>query len=467
MYYAVCAKLKELLNGVDIHLSNFKAPEDGYFTYTSGTLNRVTPVKFGDFEASLLAQETTLYSHEITDLLNNAVIKKNMRKQRKADRQHKCLDSEELTSGLQDEVTTRKGAFKHKLGWLKEVEGLRNVRDIPCSMIFGDLAEKYRPIVEEEGKEKQDKLPQPQADPSATAEIDCVYESNARCDRYISPYNLIERAKKLDQPGGPELPCICDPECMCTPLCAADITQNCFCEENGLFCRVTEGWDIDDLDVPDRESCGQEALTSANKDRKIQVDKARSASIASPTSSEVVSLLEAQLTLLESTQSRSREEYARITTLPMSSELRTTSIPRYENFSTWVTTPRGEHFYQQRPAAPVDIKRLIHCVATIRFSGLSSSDYSVITGPTSITLDPPWSHGRPINDNNTTNANEAQTGLERGMKRNPGEIALVNLRRIFKRRFQKPKSTSNEIINSMIRCSPFRQPDDPLAFSTL
>jgi len=59
--------------------------------------------------------------------------------------------------------------------------------------------------------------------------------------RYISPYNLDERMKRLDRPGLPEKPCICDPECMCADLCADDLTQNCLCEENGLFCLVTEG----------------------------------------------------------------------------------------------------------------------------------------------------------------------------------------------------------------------------------
>ena len=68
---------------------------------------------------------------------------------------------------------------------------------------------------------------------------------------YVSPYNLEERAKKLNNPDGPEKPCICDEDCICAALCASDPTQNCLCEENSLFVRVTEGMDIDDLDVPD------------------------------------------------------------------------------------------------------------------------------------------------------------------------------------------------------------------------
>lgn len=88
--------------------------------------------------------------------------------------------------------------------------------------------------------------------------------------RYISPYNLDERMKRLDRPGLPEMPCICDPECMCADLCAGDLTQNCLCEENGLFCRVTEGWDIDDLDVPDLEGVKQSNFVDTRHSDGVQ-----------------------------------------------------------------------------------------------------------------------------------------------------------------------------------------------------
>ena len=112
-------------------------------------------------------------------------------------------------------------------------------------MVFGELAEKYRPVamnVEVEGSFIERR---------STPEAPQAFQEEVWTQEYISPYNLNERAKKLNVPGGPEMPCICDPECICAPLCASDPTQNCLCEENGLFVRVTEGMDIDDLDVPD------------------------------------------------------------------------------------------------------------------------------------------------------------------------------------------------------------------------
>lgn len=68
---------------------------------------------------------------------------------------------------------------------------------------------------------------------------------------YISPYNLNERAKIWTKPGVAEKPCICDSDCLCYSLCQTDLTQNCLCEDNPSFVRVTEGASIDDLDVPD------------------------------------------------------------------------------------------------------------------------------------------------------------------------------------------------------------------------
>ena len=112
-------------------------------------------------------------------------------------------------------------------------------------MVFGELAEKYRPMV------MNAELKGLMIDRKSTPEAPQAYREEVSTRKYISPYNLDERAKKLNVPGGPEMPCICDPECICTPLCASDPTQNCLCEENGLFVRVTEGMDIDDLDVPD------------------------------------------------------------------------------------------------------------------------------------------------------------------------------------------------------------------------
>lgn len=126
-----------------------------------------------------------------------------------------------------------------------EVKGLQDKNTMSCGMVFGELAEKYRPMIIDAEMEGS------MIDRKSTPEAPQAFHEEVLTRDYISPYNLNERAKKLNVPGGPEMPCICDPECICAPLCASEPTQNCLCEENGLFVRVTEGMDIDDLDVPD------------------------------------------------------------------------------------------------------------------------------------------------------------------------------------------------------------------------
>ena len=87
---------------------------------------------------------------------------------------------------------------------------------------------------------------------------------------YFSPYDLTERGKKISNSSPPEMPCICDPGCVCAPLCASEPKGNCLCEENGLFVRVTEGMDIDDLAVPDlirrRRSISETSTTTTQSD---------------------------------------------------------------------------------------------------------------------------------------------------------------------------------------------------------
>lgn len=254
MYYAACAKLKELLQGVDILLTNgFKGVHDTYFAYHNEPLSSLGPVSVGAFKDSLLIHESILYSSELQSLLNGGVIEKNSCANQQS-RHHEMSPGDRATQhGVQgrnrdgnDKYTSNPNHRCKKMsGWQVEVRGLQDKRNMSCGMVFGELAEKYRPMVinaELEGS---------MIDRKSTPEAPQAFQEEVLTREYISPYNLNERAKKLNVPGGPEMPCICDPECICAPLCASDPTQNCLCEENGLFVRVTEGMDIDDLDVPD------------------------------------------------------------------------------------------------------------------------------------------------------------------------------------------------------------------------
>lgn len=260
VYYATCAKLKELKNGVDVFLTNgFKAPQDTHLTYHGTQLDMLGPISAGDFKASLLVFENILYSRELTELLNKGIMKKCMRDNKYEGHKQNNQDQDIADNGVDQVQIVQHGVWKHteehiryrhnvfqkNLSWLTGVGGLQNMRNMSCSMIFANLAEKYRPTVMSMGSEGASIDREPTPD---TPHISHEAKSNSQ---YVSPYNLDERAKKLYAPGGPEMPCICDPECMCAPLCASDPTQNCLCEENGLFARVTQGMDIDDLDVPD------------------------------------------------------------------------------------------------------------------------------------------------------------------------------------------------------------------------
>ncbi len=254
LYYATCAKLKELLQGVDILLTNgFKGVHDTYFAYHNEPLHSLGPISIGAFKRSLLIHECILYSSELQSLLNRGVIEKNSRGI-KHSRYHKATPSNSTTQhgaqrgnweGTGKYISILNHGFEQKSGWQADVQGLQDKSNMSCGMVFGELAEKYRPMA------MSAELKGSMIDRRSTPGAPQAFQEELSIRPYISPYNLNERAKKLNVPGGPEMPCICDPECICAPLCASDPTQNCLCEENGLFVRVTEGMDIDDLDVPD------------------------------------------------------------------------------------------------------------------------------------------------------------------------------------------------------------------------
>ena len=79
MYYAACAKLKELFSGVDILLTNgFKNPQQNYFTYQMVPLASLGPINITDFRKSLVIHENFLYSQELIELLDNGIKRKTM-----------------------------------------------------------------------------------------------------------------------------------------------------------------------------------------------------------------------------------------------------------------------------------------------------------------------------------------------------------------------------------------------------
>lgn len=233
--------------------NGFKGIHDTYFTYHNEPLRSLGPISIGVFRDSLLIHERILHSDELQSLLNSGVIEKNSRGNKYSYHYEVSPGGNTTQHGVQRD--NREGIEKcislphHDIERNErlraEVGGLQNKNNMSCGMVFGELAEKYRPMA------MSAKVEGSMIERTSTPEAPQVLQQKVLAREYISPYNLNERAKKLNVPGGPEMPCICDPECICAPLCASDPTQNCLCEENGLFVRITEGMDIDDLDVPD------------------------------------------------------------------------------------------------------------------------------------------------------------------------------------------------------------------------
>ena len=291
LYYATCAKLKELHQGVEILLSNgFKARNDIHFTYHVEPLNTLGEVGVGEFADSLVTHSHILYSHEVTALLDNGIKRRNIRDSKHDGTIHDDQTIHNDLDGIpyfypriwgEQEARTmnRKPAYTDNVALFRNARGLRDMSNMSCGMTYAMLAEKYRLMNADGGLNWAvrpstspfttpnglagwaERLSRPDTPKVPRAERNAAGEeflsplakagNKTISDTYVSPYNLEERAKKLNNPGGPEKPCICDEDCICAALCASDPTQNCLCEENSLFVRVTEGMDIDDLDVPD------------------------------------------------------------------------------------------------------------------------------------------------------------------------------------------------------------------------
>lgn len=148
---------------------------------------------------------------------------------------------------------------KRDHGW----PGLQDTRNQSCAMIFGALSEKYRPILakeaatrafeEHEKSKRRTRLHRDKALRKLCGGTEC-FETKAQptkesTDRQAGPgpHDMTSRLRKLEDPNAPEFPCLCDPDCLCAPLCAGEPEENCLCETDPLFWRVTTGFEIDEL----------------------------------------------------------------------------------------------------------------------------------------------------------------------------------------------------------------------------
>ncbi|KAL9630423.1 MAG: hypothetical protein Q9164_006423, partial [Protoblastenia rupestris] len=271
--------IKDFQHGAEILLDNgFKTAHDDYFQYNCVPLIALGPIKLGDFKSCLLAQQQLLHGMQLTTLLDEAIVWRGMveRKEQpvvsyKNDcsilRHHRMqLTKDQFDDNVIGVVNILGNqGFQGHLEDFESVNHLNEITKMSSGMIFAQLAEKYTNVPD--GFNHNRTFP-----PSSR-----IKEGSSQAHHtpeYVSPYNLNERAKKSRAPGGPDMPCICDPECMCAPLCASDLTQNCLCEDNGLFVRVTEGVDIDDLDVPDLVRQERPASASSSSHSSSNCSKA-------------------------------------------------------------------------------------------------------------------------------------------------------------------------------------------------
>ena len=247
--------------------NNFKQPSDGFFEFNCIPLASLGLIKLGEFKACLLAQQSLLYAKQITQLLDSAIVSRSLL-QKKRQLMQKCIDSNmtwQIDKFEQRANAVGAAAYKgadnrrlgpniQRLGSLESIDHLHDITKMSSGMIFAQLAEKYRSAAARRVSSTD----------SYVSTDGHRFFPYAAPKQYVSPYNLDERAKRLDDPARPDLPCICDPECICAPLCAGEPYRNCLCEENGLFARVTEGMDIDDLDVPDLKRRKRQSSNGSN-----------------------------------------------------------------------------------------------------------------------------------------------------------------------------------------------------------
>ncbi len=271
--------------------------------------------------------------------------------------------------------------------------------------------------------------------------------------------------KRLDRPGLPEMPCICDPECMCADLCAGDLTQNCLCEENGLFCRVTEGWDIDDLDVSDLEDVEKYNFISAENSIGAQHVVAEDTSPSSPTLQVAI-----QLATMDRAQLLRLEKYFKHVMRPQHEQERKTSKLQDSASAVWATpssfNARQSLVYEQHECA---MKSLARSPTEVKHEFSENFVYwnTLVVVPLRRSVSSVCWYNTHVDVNGSPLVNPSRTSQQMqtypsnaGQKtKKPGLIprSFYSLKSALSWKFQTSKSFDGEMIDKMIRPSPFKK----------
>lgn len=232
LYYAVCGKTKDLRQCAELHLRNgFTKPDAPYIRCGQVGSSNLRSILLKDFLAAMAAQEAILYSSDIVDPLDKAVLQKNMRV---------------VLEGQNDRVLRMKAAL--------EAQGLEDMHGMSCAMIFAALSEKYRAVEADERAQKENMRWRQRVQfyrwqalwqlCGGSIPSDDVLDQQPR----VNLHDLTSRIEKLEDPNSAtKYPCLCDPDCLCASLCAGEPDEDCLCETNPLFWRVTTGFEIEEL----------------------------------------------------------------------------------------------------------------------------------------------------------------------------------------------------------------------------
>lgn len=233
LYYAVCGITKDLRRRAETLLKRGSLkPEEVHIHCSDFGASTIGSISLTDFLSTLIATEAALYGGEILESLNRAVLRKSM------------------LSALEE------GKDPLASGPALEAPGLQDMREMSCTAIFAALGEKRRTIEAAERAQEKRRRRRRRVQYYRGQALLKLCGGSVQGDSLQLPgehntnrnvHDLTDRMKKLEDPNALEYPCLCDPDCLCAPLCAGEPDENCLCETNPLFWRVTTGIEIDEL----------------------------------------------------------------------------------------------------------------------------------------------------------------------------------------------------------------------------
>ena len=251
---------------------------------------------------------------------------------------------------------------------------------------------------------------------------------------------------------------------MCFDLCAGDLTQNCLCEENGLFARITEGWDIDDLDIPDREDTRQVQRANAG-----EFDQARRMAADNMAPISAILNLAIQLSTMDGVQLKKLKKYFQKVERLQQTERSERSIlldesspilatPNISSAGQSLTLPQPENSIKLVAHSVIEVQDDIPKVSTHQIASAMASSCLPVPAVSwdktifNVNRKPPTRIPRDRQATHTNSCDNEKNTMEHGRVRR----SFSTLRSAFYRKFMKSKCFDADLIDELIRPSPFK-----------